>query len=143
MKKETEQTPIETVYKESEVRQLMILAFEQGFRKADVVEAGLEGKETDIDVNWMLYKYKLLRDTLQPKQKEYIPYTIEDIQEFIDVVVVTKLTDGDIFRKINKVDSYGVFLTEWDGTSYHFEYNELLEHHFKIDETPFGKLKND
>jgi hypothetical protein len=48
----------ERMYSEEEVLHLMILAFEQGFKKADVVEAGLEAKETDIEVNWIFLKHK-------------------------------------------------------------------------------------
>ena len=43
---------------EQQILELMKLAFEAGFNKADVVEAGLENKETDIEVNWILQKYK-------------------------------------------------------------------------------------
>ena len=45
-------------YDISEVLHLMTLAFEQGFKKADIVEAGLEAKETDTEVNWIFLKYK-------------------------------------------------------------------------------------
>jgi len=46
------------LYSDKEVKHLMTLAFEQGFKKADVVEAGLEAKETDIEVNWIFLKHK-------------------------------------------------------------------------------------
>ena len=46
------------LYSEEELKHLMTLAFEQGFKKADVVEAGLEAKETDIEVNWIFLKHK-------------------------------------------------------------------------------------
>ena len=46
------------LYSEEEVKHLMTLAFEQGFKKADVVEAGLEAKETDTEVNWIFLKHK-------------------------------------------------------------------------------------
>lgn len=49
---------IEQMYSEEEVKHLMTLAFEQGFKKADVVEAGLEAKETDTEVNWIFLKHK-------------------------------------------------------------------------------------
>jgi hypothetical protein len=45
-------------YSEEEAKHLMTLAFEQGFKKADVVEAGLEAKETDTEVNWIFLKHK-------------------------------------------------------------------------------------
>jgi hypothetical protein len=48
----------ERSYSEEEVKHLMTLAFEQGFKKADVVEAGLEAKETDTEVNWIFLKHK-------------------------------------------------------------------------------------
>ena len=48
----------ERMYIEEEVKHLMTLAFEQGFKKADVVEAGLEAKETDTEVNWIFLKHK-------------------------------------------------------------------------------------
>lgn len=44
-------------YTRDEVHMLMCLAFEQGFKKADVVNAGLEGKETDVECAWILTKY--------------------------------------------------------------------------------------
>jgi len=44
-------------YTRDEVHMLMCLAFEQGFKKADVVDAGLEGKETDVECAWILTKY--------------------------------------------------------------------------------------
>ena len=48
----------ERMYSDKEVKHLMTLAFEQGFKKADVVEAGLEAKETDTEVNWIFLKHK-------------------------------------------------------------------------------------
>jgi len=48
----------ERMYSDEEVKHLMTLAFEQGFKKADVVEAGLEAKETDTEVNWIFLKHK-------------------------------------------------------------------------------------
>lgn len=43
-------------YTEQEVRELMRLAFDAGYKKFELVEAGLEGKETDIEINWILLK---------------------------------------------------------------------------------------
>ena len=43
--------------KKYKVLQLMTLAFEAGFKQAAMVEAGLEGKETDILVNWIYVKH--------------------------------------------------------------------------------------
>jgi hypothetical protein len=43
-------------YSEEEVFSLMCKAFEAGYKKYDVVEAGLEGLETEIECNWILKK---------------------------------------------------------------------------------------
>ena len=43
--------------KKYKVLKLMTLAFEAGFKQAAIVEAGLEGKETDILVNWIYVKH--------------------------------------------------------------------------------------
>jgi hypothetical protein len=45
------------MYTEKEVFELMCKAFDCGFKKYDVVEAGLEGKETETEVSWILQKY--------------------------------------------------------------------------------------
>ena len=45
------------MYTEQEVVLLMTKAYEQGFKKADVVEAGLESKETDEECRWILIKH--------------------------------------------------------------------------------------
>ena len=45
-------------YSEERVLELMKQAFEAGFKKADIVTAGLEPKETEQEVNWILLKYK-------------------------------------------------------------------------------------
>ena len=44
-------------YTRDEVHMLMCLAFEQGFKNADVVDARLENKETDVECAWILTKY--------------------------------------------------------------------------------------
>jgi hypothetical protein len=41
------------------VFELMKLAYEAGFKQADLVEAGLEGKETDETVRCIYTKHKL------------------------------------------------------------------------------------
>jgi hypothetical protein len=46
------------MFTEHEVKLLMMMAYEQGFKKYEVVEAGLEAKETDTEINWILMKYK-------------------------------------------------------------------------------------
>ncbi len=43
--------------KKYKVIELMTLAFEAGFKQSEIVEAGLEGKETDILVNWIYIKH--------------------------------------------------------------------------------------
>ena len=48
----------EQMYSKQQVLELMKQAFEAGFKKADIVEAGLEPKETEQEVNWILLKYK-------------------------------------------------------------------------------------
>ena len=45
-------------YSKQQTFELMKQAFEAGFKKADTVEAGLEPKETEQEVNWILLKYK-------------------------------------------------------------------------------------
>ena len=46
------------MYSKQQVLELMKQAFKAGFKKADTVEAGLEPKETEQEVNWILLKYK-------------------------------------------------------------------------------------
>jgi len=46
------------IYSEEDIIKLMSLAWNAGFKKHDVVEAGLEGKETDSEVRWILSKFK-------------------------------------------------------------------------------------
>ena len=45
-------------YSKKQVFELMKQAFEAGFKKADTVEAGLEPKETEQEVTWILTKFK-------------------------------------------------------------------------------------
>ena len=47
----------EVTFSKDEVLELMCKAFEAGFKKYDVVEAGLEGLETEIECNWIFEKY--------------------------------------------------------------------------------------
>ena len=44
------------MYSKLQVLELMKKAFEAGFKKADIVEAGLEPKETEQEINWILLK---------------------------------------------------------------------------------------
>ena len=44
-------------YSKQQVLELMKQSFEAGFKKADIVEAGLEPKETEQEVNWILLKH--------------------------------------------------------------------------------------
>ena len=43
--------------KKYKVIQLMTLAFEAGFKQAEIVEAGLEAKETELFINWIYTKH--------------------------------------------------------------------------------------
>lgn len=45
------------LYTKEEVMQLVRKAFEAGYKKYEVVEAGFEGLETDAECNWILKKY--------------------------------------------------------------------------------------
>ena len=47
------------MYSKQQTFELMKQAFEAGFKKADIVEAGLEPKETEQEVNWILLKYNM------------------------------------------------------------------------------------
>ena len=49
--------PDEVTFSKEEVLELMYEAFRAGFKKYDVVEAGLEGLETEIECNWIFEKY--------------------------------------------------------------------------------------
>lgn len=49
--------PDERTYSKKEVFELIRKAFEAGYKKYEVVEAGLEGLETDVECNWILKKY--------------------------------------------------------------------------------------
>jgi len=120
----------------------------KAFKAGEDIEVNLIGNgEYDgwVDMRY-LNNFDFINYNYRIKQKvediKYIPYTIEDIKEFIDEIVVTRHINGDIFRKINRADSASVFLTELDGTAYPFDYKQLVQHHFKIDGTPFGKLKD-
>lgn len=46
----------ENLFTESQVLEYGAECFESGFAKCDIVEAGLETKETDIEINWILIK---------------------------------------------------------------------------------------
>lgn len=45
------------MYNYKEVMGLMVDAFNAGFNKHDTVEAGLESKETEEEVRWILAKF--------------------------------------------------------------------------------------
>jgi len=55
----------EPTYTEKEVFELMCLAFEQGFKKHNVVEAGLESKQTEVECEWILRKYENTRKEMK------------------------------------------------------------------------------
>lgn len=44
-------------YTRDQVHQLMCKAFEAGFKKHDIVEAGLESLDTELECTWILTKY--------------------------------------------------------------------------------------
>ena len=44
------------MFTESQVLEYGEQCFEAGFAKCDIVEAGLEPKQTDIEINWILIK---------------------------------------------------------------------------------------
>ena len=46
------------MYSKQQTFELMKQAFEAGFKKADTVETGLEPKETEQEINWILTKFK-------------------------------------------------------------------------------------
>ena len=46
------------MYSKHQTFELMKQAFEAGFKKADIVQAGLEPKETEQEINWILLKHK-------------------------------------------------------------------------------------
>jgi len=46
----------ENLFTEKQVLEYGENCFEAGFAKCDIVEAGLEAKETDIEINWILIK---------------------------------------------------------------------------------------
>ena len=46
----------ENLFTETQVLEYGAECFEAGFAKFDIIEAGLEAKETDIEINWILIK---------------------------------------------------------------------------------------
>lgn len=54
--KEYYQYSKENLFTEAQVLEYGAECFESGFAKCDIVEAGLEAKETDIEINWILIK---------------------------------------------------------------------------------------
>ena len=48
-------------YTEKDVIKLMTSAWVAGFCKYEIVEAGLESRETDIEVDWILRKYDKIK----------------------------------------------------------------------------------
>lgn len=45
-------------YTKEDVLDLMREAYEAGYKQADVVEAGLESKDVEGDIRWILNKFK-------------------------------------------------------------------------------------
>lgn len=61
---------LKNTYTQEEVLQLMYQAFESGFMKYEVVDAGLESKETKEECGWILRRYD--RDLEKETQKQLI-----------------------------------------------------------------------
>lgn len=61
-------------YTKEEVLQLMYQAFESGFKKYEVVDAGLESMETKEECGWILRRYDsdLEKETQKETQKQLI-----------------------------------------------------------------------
>ena len=62
----------ENLFTESQVLEYGENCFEAGFAKCDIVEAGLEAKETDIEINWILIKLMRKWQTLQNAKEQIV-----------------------------------------------------------------------
>ena len=62
----------ENLFNESQVLEYGENCFEAGFAKCDIVEAGLEAKETDIEINWILIKLMRKWQTLQNAKEQIV-----------------------------------------------------------------------
>ena len=62
----------ENLFTESQVLEYGAECFESGFAKCDIVEAGLEAKETDIEINWILIKLMRKWQTSQNAKEQIV-----------------------------------------------------------------------
>ena len=62
----------ENLFTESQVLEYGENCFEAGFAKCDIVEAGLEAKETDIEINWILIKLMRKWQTSQNAKEQIV-----------------------------------------------------------------------
>lgn len=62
----------ENLFTESQVLEYGEKCFEAGFAKCDIVEAGLEAKETDIEINWILIKLMRKWHTSQNAKEQIV-----------------------------------------------------------------------
>ena len=62
----------ENLFTESQVLEYGTECFEAGFAKCDIVEAGLEAKETDIEINWILIKLMRKWQTSQNAKEQIV-----------------------------------------------------------------------
>ena len=62
----------ENLFTESQVLEYGAECFEAGFAKCDIVEAGLEAKETDIEINWILIKLMRKWQTSQNAKEQIV-----------------------------------------------------------------------
>ena len=62
----------ENLFTETQVLEYGENCFEAGFAKCDIVEAGLEAKETDVEINWMLIKLMRKWQTLQNAKEQIV-----------------------------------------------------------------------
>ena len=62
----------ENLFTESQVLEYGENCFEAGFAKCDIVEAGLEAKETDIEINLILIKLMRKWQTLQNAKEQIV-----------------------------------------------------------------------
>ena len=62
----------ENLFTESQILEYGENCFEAGFAKCDIVEAGLEAKETDIEINWILIKLMRKWQTSQNAKEQIV-----------------------------------------------------------------------
>ena len=62
----------ENLFTETQVLEYGENCFEAGFAKCDIVEAGLEAKETDVEINWILIKLMRKWQTSQNAKEQIV-----------------------------------------------------------------------